>query len=145
MKNRNRMLVVIDTNILLVSISNRSKYHWLYKAIIDRKIDIAFTTSILNEYEELISSHWHKDVAANVVRHLVELSTAHLVVTYFNLRIITSDEDDNKFIDCAFAANADYIVTNDKDFDILKQVSFPTINVVDINSFKEILLSNRII
>lgn len=139
------MLVVIDTNILLVSISDRSKYHWLYRAIIDRKIDIAFTTGILTEYEEIIGAQWHKDVATNVVRHLIELSTAHLVVTYYNLRIITSDEDDNKFIDCAFAANADYIVTNDKHFNILKEVSFPTIKVIDINSFKEILLNNGII
>jgi len=44
--------VVIDTNVLLLSVSDRSKYHWLYKAIIEKKIGIAFTGEVLNEYEE---------------------------------------------------------------------------------------------
>jgi len=35
------------------------------------------------------------------------------------------DEDDNKFVDCAIAANAGYLITHDKDFNILKQTDFP--------------------
>ncbi|MCB9352648.1 MAG: PIN domain-containing protein [Lewinellaceae bacterium] len=30
------------------------------------------------------------------------------------------DADDNKFLDCAIAAGAEYLVTHDKDFNILK-------------------------
>ena len=87
---------------------------------------------MLSEYEEQIALHWHAEVAANVSRSLIELSTARLTVTYFNLKLIPNDEDDNKFVDCAFAANADYIVTNDHDFDVLKGISFPAIKVVNI-------------
>ena len=61
------------------------------------------------------------------------------------MRIIVNDEDDNKFVDCAFAANVDYIVRNDNDFNILKQTPFPQIEVVTLNSFKEILLRQNII
>ena len=135
------MTVVIDTNVLLVSVSSRSKYHWLYKAIIEKKINIAFTTEILAEYEEQLATHWHPEVAADVSRALIELSTARFIVVYFNLRLITSDEGDNKFIDCAFAANADYIVTNDSDFNILKRTPFPPIAVVNMDAFKEILIA----
>lgn len=46
------MLVIVDTNVLLVSVSSRSKYHWLYRAILDKKINIAFTNEILTEYEK---------------------------------------------------------------------------------------------
>ena len=137
------MIVVIDTNVLLVCISERSKYHWLYKAILERKISIAFTNDMLTEYEEQISLHWHPDVAINVLRSLIELSTSKLTVNWFNLKLITADEDDNKFVDCAFAANANYIVTNDSDFNILKQISFPKINVVNIDEFKTILLNHK--
>ena len=136
------MIVVVDTNVLLVCISERSKYHWLYKAILERKISIAFTNDMLTEYEEQISLHWHPDVAINVLRSLIELSTSKLTVNWFNLKLITADEDDNKFVDCAFAANANYIVTNDSDFNILKQISFPKINVVNIDEFKTILLNH---
>ena len=34
--------VVIDTNVLLVSISTKSKYHWLFKAIVEQKFIVAF-------------------------------------------------------------------------------------------------------
>jgi len=48
------------------------------------------------------------------------------------------DPDDNKFVDCAISSNAKFIVTNDKHFNVLKNVDFPKIEVVDIDKFKEI-------
>ncbi len=139
------MLVVIDTNVLLVSISDRSKYHWLYRAILDGKIHISFTHDILIEYEEQIGLHWHPEIASHTIRSLLELPTAKLTVAYFSLNLINADPDDNKFADCAFAANADYIVTNDKDFNVLKSIPFPAIQVTDINSFKNTLIQKGII
>jgi putative PIN family toxin of toxin-antitoxin system len=139
------LLAVIDTNVLLVSVSDRSQFYWLYKIIIERKINIAFTNDILLEYEEQIATHWKPKVASDVVRSLIELSTASLVVRQFKLNLIHADEDDNKFVDCAFAANADYIVTNDSDFNVLKQISFPKIKVVNIDEFKEILIERKIL
>lgn len=32
---------------------------------------------------------------------------------FFRLRLIKKDPDDNKFVDCAFACQADYIVSDD--------------------------------
>jgi putative PIN family toxin of toxin-antitoxin system len=139
------LLAVIDTNILLVSISDRSKFHWLYKTIIEKKINIAFSNDVLLEYEEQIGLHWHPEVASNVTRSLMELSTAKLIVPYFNIKLIKNDEDDNKFVDCAFAANADFIVTNDGDFDILKTISFPSIQVLNVYEFKEVLIKEGIL
>ena len=139
------MLAVIDTNILLVTVSARSAFHWLYKAILEKKIALAFSTDILAEYEEQLSAHWHPDVATNVIRSLLELSTARLTIAYFKLNLIAADEDDNKFVDCAFAANADCIVTNDRDFDVLKSITFPAINVLNIHAFKALLLDKGLI
>lgn len=136
------MLAVIDTNVLLVSISEKSKHHWLYEAIKEKRLDIAITHDILIEYEEKIGEHWHPEVASNVIRSLLELPNVKLTSTYFNLNLISFDPDDNKFVDCAFAANADYIVTNDSDFNVLKTINFPTIKVVNIEKFKEILQLN---
>ena len=68
---------------------------------------------------------------------LLELPCTIFSTVYFNLNLITNDEVDNKFADCAFAANADYIVTNDKDFNVLKRIGFPKINVVTIDEFKD--------
>jgi uncharacterized protein len=46
------MLVVLDTNVLLVSISDRSKTHWIYEKLIEGEYELAITNSILNEYQE---------------------------------------------------------------------------------------------
>lgn len=63
----------------------------------------------------------------------------HQTIIYYQLKLITSDPDDDKFADCAFAANGDYLVTNDKDFNILKRIEFPIIPVVNLDEFKSIL------
>ena len=49
------------------------------------------------------------------------------------------DEDDNKFVDCAFAANADFIVTNDAHFNVLNTIDFPSIPILSIDKFKSLL------
>jgi putative PIN family toxin of toxin-antitoxin system len=139
MKNPERLLVVLDTNVLLVSISSRSKYHWLLQALLERKYRLAITHEILLEYEEVIGNHWSPQVAINTIRTLMELPNVISIPIYYQLRLITSDKDDNKFTDCAFASNADYIVTHDTDFDILKSIPFPRIPVVSLLEFKEIL------
>jgi putative PIN family toxin of toxin-antitoxin system len=139
------VLVVIDTNVLLVSISSRSKYHWLYRLILDKKVNIAFTHDILTEYEEQLAKHWHTDVATNVTRSLTELSSAVLTNVYYNLNLIYEDADDNKFVDCAFAANADFIITNDRHFNVLIDVDFPSIPILAIDDLKNLLEKNGIL
>lgn len=52
---------------------------------------------------------------------------------------MTNDPDDNKFVDCAIASNADFIVTEDRHFQLLKDVPFPRVNVIGIEEFKEVL------
>jgi len=133
------VLVVVDTNVLLVSISDRSRYYWLYDLILDGKIQIAFTPDILIEYEEQISKHWSPSVALNVIRSLTEILTSKFVLIYYNLGLITVDPDDNKFVDCAFASNADYIITNDNHFSILKNIGFPSIPVLKLDELRALL------
>jgi predicted nucleic acid-binding protein len=52
---------------------------------------------------------------------------------------ITNDPDDNKFVDCAIASNADYIVSQDSHFDILKFIDFPKVNVIRLEEFMKTL------
>ena len=53
--------------------------------------------------------------------------------------LITSDVDDNKFVDAAVAGNADYLVTEDKDFNELKKINFPKVEVISLNEFEALL------
>lgn len=64
----------------------------------------------------------------------------HISPTYA-FHLIEADEDDNKFVDCAIVANAKYIVTHDRHFNILKQIPFPKVDVVTLKDFLEELVS----
>ncbi|WP_366145465.1 PIN domain-containing protein [Methylovulum sp.] len=48
-----------------------------------------------------------------------------------------ADKDDNKFVDCAVAGNADFLVSNDRHFNVLKTIEFPKLQVFTIFEFIE--------
>ena len=82
MSNDKKLTIVLDTNILLVSVSSRSKYHWVYQALLNDKYKLAITADILLEYEEKIGTHWNNEVALNVIRSITELPNALFTPIY---------------------------------------------------------------
>jgi len=141
---KNNIKVVLDTNILLVSISSKSKYHWIYKGLLNSAFDLCISHEILLEYEKIISAKFNSIVAQNTIRTLLLLPNVHQTNVFFYWNLITDDKDDNKFADCYLSANANILVTNDKHFDILKNINFPKINIIDINKFGKILNNNAL-
>lgn len=132
------MKVVIDTNVLVSALSSRSIYHWLIQEVLNEKLEVFVTEDILLEYEEILKRKYATSVATNFIAALKLLPTVHYTQIYFRWQLL-SDLDDNKFADCAIAANADYIITNDKHYNILKEIYFPKINVVTIQEFFKIV------
>ena len=61
------------------------------------------------------------------------------VETFFRYNLIHADPDDNKFVDCALACNARYIVTEDSHFNVLKKDAYPKVDVVSLEEFIAIL------
>ena len=59
---------------------------------------------------------------------------AHLIN---NVCLIEEDPDDNKFVDCAIVAGADYIVSEDAHFRVLEKIPFPKVNVILLNQFMD--------
>lgn len=55
--------------------------------------------------------------------------------TYIHFGLINQDLDDNKFVACAVAANAEYIVSNDAHFNVLKEIDWPKVEVITIQDF----------
>ena len=130
---------VLDTNILLVSISSKSKYHWIFQGLIHHQFELAITTDILSEYEEIISDKYSTTVAQNVIRTLLLLPNVIQTNVYYKWNLIQNDKDDDKFVDCAIASNADAIITHDKHFNILENIPFPPVKVLGLSEFKGLL------
>ena len=78
-------------------------------------------------------------VAKNVIRTLLLLPNVKYVNVFFHWNLIETDPDDNKFVDCAISANANYIVTEDKHFNVLKSINFPKVNVINIEYFRKLI------
>ena len=133
------MNIVLDTNCLLMSLSRRSPYYPVWRDFVDGKYTLCVSTEILAEYEEILTQKVGAEIASNVIKAIVDLPNTRMVQVFFHLRLITADPDDDKFVDCAFKANARYIVTQDHHFDVLKQTSFPHIDIVSIDEFIKVL------
>ncbi len=140
---KDKFRVVLDTNVLLVSISSRSQYHWLFQGMLQDEFRVVITNEILTEYEEIISNKYSVSVAKNVIRTLLLLPNVDKIDIFYYWSLITTDVDDNKFVDCAIATNADYLVTNDRHFNVLKEIEFPAVNVVNISQFQTLLHERR--
>jgi putative PIN family toxin of toxin-antitoxin system len=133
------LTAVVDTNILLVSISDRSPYHWVFKSLREGRYDLLVSTEITFEYEEIIRRHLGGDVASDVMKALERFPNVHLVHRYYRWNLIKADPDDNKFVDCALAGAADCIVTYDRHFDVLADSDFPPVRVVTPETFRDVL------
>ena len=136
------MKIVLDTNILLVSISRKSAHHWVFKSLVDGYFTLCVTTDILSEYAEIIEKHMNKDIADAVLLALLELSNVERTEVYFKWNLL-GDKDDNKFCDCVVAGGANYLVTQDKDFRILAKSPFPKVSVLSLSQFKAILAEQK--
>ena len=99
------------------------------------RICLCVNSDILNDYEEILAEKTNTEIARNVVRAIMRLHTTIFQQVYFHFGLIEADPDDNKFVDCAVAVDAEYIVTNDAHFNILKQIEWPRLTVIDIKEF----------
>lgn len=133
------MKIVLDTNCLLPAIFPRSKYHWVWESFRRTDFTLCYSNEIIAEYEELLSRLYPPNMTENAMHLLLNSHNIEKVIPYYKWNLITADPDDNKFVDCALNGGADYIVTNDKHFNILKEINFPYVKVVDIEAFKQIL------
>jgi uncharacterized protein len=91
------------------------------------------------EYEEKLIEYFSPTVAQLTLDVMVVNPNVHNYSPSFQTRLIYHDYDDNKFVDCAFATNAHYLVTQDRHFNVVKKSPFPKINVINIDQFVEIL------
>ena len=52
---------------------------------------------------------------------------------------VIPDLDDNKFVDCAFASNAHFIVSDDRGFAVLDILTFPKVARMRLEAFSVLL------
>ena len=78
------------------------------------------SNDILLEYLEIIEEKTNAFVAENIIMSRLSVENIELHDIYFYWSLIGHDKEDNKFCDLAVAGGADYLVTNDTHFNIVK-------------------------
>lgn len=127
--------VVIDTNCLIQMMSRRSPYRPIWDAFLTQKYILCVSNEILDEYQEIIEQQTTPQIAENVILLIMNSINVKYVDPHFRLQLIKADPDDNKFVDCAFASGADYIVSEDSHFDVIEHSPFPTFYVLTMDEF----------
>ena len=136
-----RRIVVLDTNCLVQSISQRSNYYPVWKSFINGEYDLCVSSEILEEYEEVIGRLMSPLAAKIVVEAILKAPNTRRLDPHFRFRLIEKDPDDNKFVDCAISAGADYIVSEDAHFRVLETIPFPSVCIIRLDEFlKEVEL-----
>lgn len=127
--------VVLDTNCLLQILGAKSKYHFLVDLFLANEYTLCLSTEIIFEYEEILRRK-ASPIAAELFLKIIARSRNVLRRDpYFHLNLVTKDVDDNKFVDCAFVCQADYIVTDDNHFQEVAESPFLQFRVLGLDDF----------
>lgn len=129
------MKVVVDTNVMLVSPFTLAPTYPLFKAFMADELQLCVTNEIVFEYEEVFLNKLGPAFTSKYLALIFKWQNTNYVNPYYRWNLITVDPDDNKFVDCAIAAGADYIITEDKHFNILSNIEFPKIQVISSSDF----------
>ena len=135
------MRIVLDTNVLLAALPKLSKYRPIISTLAASGLELVVSTAILLEYQEILTRKTNYIVANNFLEFLLKSPVVFRVGTPFTWGLIEIDPDDNKFVDAGFIGNADYIITFNGHFDVLKTYPVPSIGIISPDDF--LLLLNQ--
>ncbi len=117
------MIITVDTNIIFSALySNKGASYLIIQMIIDEKLKVAISPQIYFEYYDVLTRKENLELlnlSINEIEDFLDLLAllAQKQSIYYLLRPNLPDENDNIFVECAFASNSDYLITsNIKDF-----------------------------
>lgn len=136
------MRVTIDTNVLYQALrDNRGASHYILTLVENRRIELALSTPVFVEYSDVLLRHkslldlglTKKEV--NLVLDFIAYVATPFSINYL-LRPNLGDENDNLFVELAFASNSRFLITsNTKDFNENKDLKFHSFKVVTPTDF----------
>lgn len=105
---------VLDTNVYVSAILFGGKPGEIFLSAKDEKIDLYVSTAILAELATKLTDkfHWPAERVSVVIKEIGE--TATIVRPQKRIKAVPGDESDNRILECAVHARAEYIVSGDQ-------------------------------
>ena len=134
--------VVLDANVWVSALLWGGKPAAIIKAAEDRKVSIVASEEIVGEISQVLNyPKLAKICQAEGLRHeeLIEavLKSCKFVKVTKKVKVVLEHPADDKFIECALAAGADYIVSGDKH--LLKVGCYGLIHILSVSEFLELI------
>lgn len=133
------MRIVIDTNCWFGILPIDAPYGFIADRLVEGAFTLVVSTQIMLEYEEIIGGRLKNVDTATFTSLLTLLDNVEKIEPSFRFGLISADADDNKFVDCAIAGQADLIVTDDRHFEVLEKIVFPKVSILSLNAFAGLL------
>ena len=107
--------LVIDTNILVsAALKPDGLQRTVFLIAITKPARLYVSAAILEEYREVLARRELK-IRKGLRQQLLDLVNNHAqIVKPLRAFLVAKDRDDNKFLECADAARADYLVTGNQ-------------------------------
>ena len=134
-----RPRVVLDTNTLLQAIPMKSRFRPIIEAFEQNRFVLILSNEILLEYEEVLKKLVCRSWPAFRALLAALPNNSILVSPSYHWQAIRRDPDDDKFVDAAVAGNAEWIVTEDSDFDDLAADTRLLVRPLDPRDFIDLL------
>lgn len=128
---------VLDTNVLISALIFGGKPRKILLHSKEKKIRAFISAPILLELAKKLDSKFNwKEVK---IKETIGTLSKFITVVYPTVRLnrVKKDPEDNKILECAVEANADYIITGDKH--LLKLKRFEETKVVTPSDFIKII------
>ncbi|MGB6678022.1 MAG: putative toxin-antitoxin system toxin component, PIN family [Terriglobales bacterium] len=110
-----KLRVVLDTNVVVSAHLNAEGYErHVLDLVLAGKVQIAVSAAILDEYDGVLRRPKFGIAPRQVGRSLRLLQNAARVVRPRHRLKVSRDPTDNRFLECAEASKADYLVTGNK-------------------------------
>ncbi|MFH1752357.1 MAG: putative toxin-antitoxin system toxin component, PIN family [archaeon] len=127
--------IVIDTNILISASFWKGNPYKLIELAIKKEIDVFTSIEILEEYAEVIKRDFKTSEEELIEKINWFMQILKLVEPQTIIQEIKEDPDDNKILEAAVEAKANYIISGDKH--LLRLEEFKGIKIVKVKEFLE--------
>jgi putative PIN family toxin of toxin-antitoxin system len=128
--------VVLDTNVLISAILFGGKPRQILEKAIRGEIRLCLSEPILEELKGVLQRSKFEYSSEIIQFILTELTgIADFVNPSETLNVVLEDPEDNRILECAIEAKANYVISGD--FHLLKLRRYRNIEVVNVAAFLE--------
>ena len=126
------MKVVVDTNVLINALNDNSSITWKVLELAHKgAVQFFASDKIVKEYKLIIKREVGKPEDKKTLERFI--ANVNIVRNTSHLKLISGDREDDKFVNLALSAKANYIISSDRH--ILDLGEYENIKMLDPKDF----------